>query len=605
MPGDGVEEPTRVPELDTGGTPQGTTPPGERRLVLVVLAGTGLREVELGHKERYEVGRSRSADVFIDDPSVSRTHAAIIARRDRVIVIDLGSTNGTWVNDRPALAEGTEARPGEVIRFGHVSAHLHSVRVRQQAGRAVLAEEFDRRIGDEEERCLRSGRAIALVAMELPTRRGGTLDALRSAVAHCLRPSDLLTLRGTGRIDALLVDCGSRQNAVAVADRIRATLAERDVHARLGVALFPGDAAAAENLSLAAEVALRAAPEHKVGVAGAAVRTLTIGAHQVLISSPEMLRVFGLVERLAAAPLSVLITGETGCGKELIAEALHHLGPRATGPIVKINCAAIPATLLESELFGHEKGAFSGATTAKPGVFETAHGGTLFLDEIAEMAPDLQAKLLRVLEDHRFRRVGAVADRTADVRVIAATHQDLQVASEQGRFRLDLYYRLTAAVIAVPPLRDRPSEILPLAERFAADMAVAMGRQAPAIAAAAAEALLRHPWPGNVRELRNAMGRAVALCEGEELRVEHLALSARKSQAPAPADPLPAVPAAVASARPAEPRVSHQDRERAAIIAALEECGGNQTKAAARLGMPRRTLVYKLTSLGIREPRKR
>jgi two-component system, NtrC family, response regulator AtoC len=606
MPGERLDEAT----LDHGAsTASGLTPPGERRLVLVVLAGSGLCEVELGHKDQYEVGRTRSADVFVDDPSVSRNHAVVIPAKDHVIVRDRGSTNRTFVDNELVGRDGTEVRPGQVIRFGSVAAHLHLTRARQQTGRVVLADEFDRRVADEEERCLRSGRPIALIAAEVPARHGATLDALRSVIAQSLRPSDLLTFRGRGRIDAMIVDCQSREDAVAVAERIREALAKQDVVGKLGVALFPGDAASSENLRLAAEVALGAAADNSVGVAGTAARTLRIGSHDVLIASPEMMRVFGLVERLAAAPLSVLVHGETGCGKELVAEALHYMGPRASGPLVKVNCAAVPHDLLESELFGHERGAFSGATTAKPGMFETAHEGTMFLDEIAEMSPGLQAKLLRVLEDRRVRRVGAVTDRVVDVRVIAATHQDLLGAAEEGRFRADLFYRLSAAVIEVPPLRERTSEILPLAEQFAADMARMLVRPPLTITSSAAQQLLRHAWPGNVRELRNVIGRTVALCEGDEIRAEHLALATptprARTEPPIAAGPRPRPHTEqMAVATPYVLR-DPDEVERRRIGEALDACGGNQTKAAELLQMPRRTLVYKLTALGIRTPRGR
>ncbi|MBI4409414.1 MAG: sigma-54-dependent Fis family transcriptional regulator, partial [Gemmatimonadetes bacterium] len=256
---------------------------------------------------------------------------------------------------------------------------------------------------------------------------------------------------------------------------------------------------------------------------------------------------------------TVLITGETGTGKELLAQAIHYNGPRAASPFVEINCSALPATLLESELFGYEKGAFTDARAAKPGLFEAAHGGTLFLDEIGDLAPELQAKLLRVLEDRRIRRLGGLREFRVDMRIIAATHVDLGAAVRADRFRQDLYYRLSVFPIHLPPLRERGDDVVLLAEHFLAQFSAQYDLAVPPLPAAARQALLVHSWPGNVRELRNALERAILLGSGE-IRPDDLSL---ETQTPT-ASPLP-FPA------------SMDEIEQAAARAMVERCGGNKS----------------------------
>ncbi|MCA9679437.1 MAG: sigma 54-interacting transcriptional regulator, partial [Myxococcales bacterium] len=286
--------------------------------------------------------------------------------------------------------------------------------------------------------------------------------------------------------------------------------------------------------------------------------------------------------------------GETGVGKELVAESLHRRSPRSAGPLIRLNCASLPETLLESELFGHEKGAFTGAERRKIGFLEAASGGTLFLDEIGEMPASLQAKLLRVLERRVVIRVGGTVEVPVDIRLIAATHRNLEEDVRTGRFREDLFFRISTFTIAVPPLRDRRDDILPLAEQFARSFAAELGQSSTPVLTPAARALLvAHAWPGNVRELRNAIERAVVMQSGGVIEPEHLPDRVRSG---APAAALVPVGDAVGM------REQIADVERAAIVAALDASGGNQTRAAAQLGLSRRALIYKLEKYGLKPP---
>ena len=288
---------------------------------------------------------------------------------------------------------------------------------------------------------------------------------------------------------------------------------------------------------------------------------------------PATLAVVDQLRRVARTEATVLLLGESGTGKEVAARAVHRWSPRKDGPFVAINCAAISETLLESELFGHRKGAFTGATENRRGRLELAEGGTLFLDEIGEMKPELQARLLRVLQDRRFERVGDSRTIEADVRWIAATNRDLDVLMRDGRFREDLYHRLSVFPVRLPALRDRPGDVAPLATFLLREVARRMGRPGLRLTPEAGAVLAAHPWPGNVRELANVLERATILADTDRIGPEHLLLGPGKAR-----------PAAAPEAR------SLAEVEEAAIRAALTAEGGNRKRAAARLGIGLRTL---------------
>jgi two-component system response regulator AtoC len=313
---------------------------------------------------------------------------------------------------------------------------------------------------------------------------------------------------------------------------------------------------------------------------------------------------------LARGRGSVLILGETGVGKEVYAAAIHGHSSRRSGPFLRINCAALPFEMVESELFGHERGAFTGAVAAKAGLLERAHGGTVLLDEVGDLPLPTQAKLLRVLEAGEVTRLGAVSPRALDIRILAATNRDLPGMIGQGLFRADLYYRLAAAEVWIPPLRERLDDLDVLLGHFVEMSCVVLGT-GPKVFGPAARAVLRsHSWPGNVRELKNVVERAVLFAPDPIIDACHVSFVGTQSAPPArtvvPTAQLRLDGASVAGIRPARADYYQtlREREKAAILAALEMCRGNQTRAAERLNMPRRTLTKRLTEYGIRKPRR-
>ena len=309
-----------------------------------------------------------------------------------------------------------------------------------------------------------------------------------------------------------------------------------------------------------------------------------LGMQAVIVSRP-MTELMTLVERVAMSNASVLVTGESGSGKELVARALHHGSMRSSRPWVDVNCGALPEHLMESELFGHERGAFSGADSAKQGLFELANTGSLFLDEIGELEPRMQVKLLRVLDGTPYYRLGGVKKVSVDVRIVAATNQSLETMVQQGRFRGDLYHRLSQVCLHVPPLRERIDDIGPLAEFFLRQLNPRFD-----LAESAQHRLMSHSWPGNIRELRNVITRATIVATGSQVRAEHIQLSSTESR--------PISSPGTSRERSADANLDRM--EEAMILRVLEQTSGHQQRAAAILGISRRTLSRKLKVYGLR-----
>ena len=342
----------------------------------------------------------------------------------------------------------------------------------------------------------------------------------------------------------------------------------------------------AEEARRAAEAQAHAATlENRVKSLKSEIDSIT-GYGRVVGESPCWKGVLKLATQVAGTDSTVLLLGESGTGKEVIARYVHRASPRSSGPFVALNCAALPDQLFESELFGHERGAFTGATQAKPGQIERAAGGVLFLDEVAEMSLPAQAKFLRVLQEREFQRVGGTRTLTADVRVIAATNCDLPRAIERGTFREDLYYRLQVFEIRMPPLRERPEDILPLSEAFLADLSRSFVRSPAGVSREARERLMTYSWPGNVRELRNVLERAAIICEGGLITAEHLAFPTPRA-APTP------------EAAAAPPETDLHRAERAMVEKALKDARYNKAKAARALGLTRTQLYVRLRRHGL------
>ncbi len=320
--------------------------------------------------------------------------------------------------------------------------------------------------------------------------------------------------------------------------------------------------------------------------------TLPRGVDAMVGRNVEMARIYQLIAQIAPTSATVLVTGESGTGKELVARAIHEKSPRARRPFVAVNVAALPETLVESELFGHEKGAFTGAFAQKPGRFELAHGGTLFLDEIGCLRLDLQTKILRALQEREIERVGGCRTVRVDVRVVAATNVNLRQAVRERRFREDLYYRLNVVPIAVPPLRERRDDIPLLVDHFLAKYAREFNRDVHGVSADALEVLVRYDWPGNVREMENIIQRSVVLAGGPVLQLQDLPLDLA----------LPETGAWYGEDTGLPLRVAREQFERQYVLRVLERVGWNQSRAARVLGLHRNTLLVKLLGWGIRRP---
>jgi DNA-binding NtrC family response regulator len=320
------------------------------------------------------------------------------------------------------------------------------------------------------------------------------------------------------------------------------------------------------------------------------------------LRDPVMAQVYEVLDVAAASKLSILLLGETGVGKEVLAAHVHARSARAAGPFVRVNAAALAESLLEAELFGYERGAFTGATQSKAGLLESADGGTLFLDELGEMPLSTQAKLLRVVESNEVLRVGSSRPTRIDVRFVAATNRDLHADISAGRFRADLYFRLEGVTVRVPPLRDRPKDIVHLAQILATAAALEQGKAPPRLTDAALATLVRYPWPGNVRELKNLVARAVLFCrsgivDAAELRFEPVVSLPPPSGATRPTSETPAAPTW-------PPPAKGLSEEHARVLDALEKCAGNQTRAARMLGLSRAQLISRLNAMGVPRPRR-
>jgi len=568
---------------------------GTERRHLLVFSGSSSWMYQLPPSGDVVIGRSETADLRIDDASVSRQHARLALEGGVITLSDLGSQHGTYVND--VRLTGTRAlQPNDVIAIHKTTLIFHTTATTPTA---VVLEmpALRQRVDDQVERTVRYERMFSLLCI-IGSPVGERQLIQRAAIAQ-LRRTDVVAWSNDSSFYVLLPDAGVDE-AVAIATRIRNKLDRLAL--RIGRITCPPDGYGydADALLASAHDAAAAAKPGQIAGLERALRTLTVGTQRVIIADPTVARLYALVERLAPVGIPVLITGETGCGKELVATAIHTLSQRASKPLISLNCAALHEMLVESELFGHEKGAFSGAISTKAGLIETASGSTLFLDEIGELAPAIQAKLLRVLETHRVTRVGDVRERDVDVRIVAATNRDLEADVVTGRFRRDLFFRLSAATLYLPPLRQRPHELPLLANAFLDEACRNNGRSIMRISDGAMSVLLAHSWPGNIRELKNLMQYVAAAFAVDVLLAEHVserlgrAKPAQRSEAASPSDP--------PRFRPIADELRELEITR--IREALEATGGNQTRAAGLLAMPVRTFFGKAKLYGLTPKKK-
>jgi DNA-binding NtrC family response regulator len=568
---------------------------------LLVLEGESSWRYGLPASGVVLVGRDAEADLRLGDDSISRRHARLILNGGELRIVDLDSANGTLVNGR--RVEGAcPLTSGDVVTLGAVVLVLRIQARAAPARRTLEVEPFLERLREEVERSLRYGRPLTLLTLELPEPQPRR-DALDAACAAELGPAEAAAWLDGSHLGVLLPEASVEPGEAGLGEQAEALMAAAP-GARLGYAVCPTDGCDADTLVAAARAAASAAVPGVARAASDSATTLSLGERSMLVADPAMLQLYALIRRLAASELPVLITGETGVGKENAAFAVHHGSRRASGPFVTLNCAAMPEGLVESELFGHEKGAFTGAGTAKVGILESANGGTVFLDEVGELPPAVQAKFLRALESKRITRVGDVRERPIDIRLVAATHRDLEAEVKAGRFRQDLYFRLSAATVVLPPLRERPREVPLLARSFLAQACKALGRRPMVLAADTLRALARYSWPGNVRELRNLMDYAAAAVPDDVLEPHHLparvlgtASEAAEPSSPAPAESPPPAASAPRTFQPLAEEIRELERRR--MEEALQAAEGVQSRAAALIGMPIRTFSFKLKQLGI------
>ena len=546
---------------------------------LLVVDNDSSSIFHLPHSGAVVIGRGSEVELKVQHASVSRRHATIRIEAGILHVADLGSHNGTRVNGEPITASRTLAS-GDVVTCGDVVLVVHFSTPSVVARASYMEVGWRRRLAEELVRAITFKRSLGVVAIQ---------GASAQSLGANLRLIDVIGTSDDGQVLLLLPEV-DRDQAREIADKALALVPT----AKAGLAMCPTDACDADTILLAARAAARRASPGQVADAAESAQNIELGSRRVLVADPAMSRVFALLERLAVSELPVLVTGETGVGKENAAYAVHHWSKRS-GQFIAVNCAAIgPESLVDAELFGYEKGAYTGAATAKAGLFESAAGGTVFLDEVGELPLAIQAKLLRALEVKKITRLGETRERTIDVRVVAATNRSLEEEVKASRFRQDLYFRLSGATVILPPLRDRQTEIPMLARAFLADACARGGRDKMTITPAAMQVLLTYSWPGNVRELRNTMEYVMAAAPDDF--VEPLDLPERlggSGTAPTTANvPTDVVADAKMSFRPVADEIKELEKRR--MAEALAAAGGVKTKAAQLIDMPIRTFTLKL-----------
>jgi two-component system, NtrC family, response regulator AtoC len=547
------------PRSSSGGTTW------EGALRLFVIGEERFSTHELPQTGHLILGSGSGCDVVVADGSVAPRHARLEVGTPCSLE-DLGSGRATQVGANPLPPGGrAEVAPGGAIQLGAVVLLLE--RPRGSTPRRILSRDyFEDRVQEECYRAERNQTVFSLLRIAVPS--SASTDAVEQVLGGGLRLVDVVASTGPGEYGILLCETPPAGAEIAAA-RLRDRLGKAGATPAMGTAFYPRDGNDAFSL-----IARAAPPGSAPGEGGSDLDL-------VPDSSPAIVELRRMVERVAASDLSVLILGETGVGKERMADELHRLSPRSTKPLLRLNCAALSDSLLESELFGHERGAFTGAHERKIGLLEAAEGGTVLLDEVGDMPPLTQVKLLRVLEERQVRRVGSTASLGIDVRFVSATNRNLEQAIARGTFREDLYFRLNGITLVIPPLRDRPEEIEGLARHFIGEACRRSGREAPRISREALQILLAYPWPGNIRELRSVIERAVVLCDSDRLLPAHLPEQRMRAHF-ARRDPSPAANGRNGASH-SRPLSADEETRRDELVRLLREHRGNVTAVGRAL----------------------
>jgi two-component system, NtrC family, response regulator AtoC len=580
---------TQVSTLDA----RPLSPVGVSDSAYVLLFETQLsRQIPIPAHGQLTIGRDESCDVVLNDLMVSRVHGRIIFHQDQYSIVDLGSQNGTVVNGAKVV-DSMRLHSGDTIGVGSSTLIFFRPSGFATPGTVLDKNQFLQRLEQELHRARHFHRTVAVAVFVTDS----------STPALHMVPPPLLPLEIGAWLEAgvfaLALPESSTEDIEEAVARVRRGLPQ----CRSGYAFAPDDSVEADGLLQAATAAATSAAPGNNQPARPQVQTFSFAAHTVLVAEPAMAQLYQLVQRLAHSALPVLICGETGTGKELVATPMHGLSERRDGPFVAINCAALPEALLESTLFGHIKGAFTGAHADKAGLFEAAHQGTLFLDEVADLSLTLQAKLLRVIETKTLHRVGDVKDRTVDVRLVAATHREMLQEVKDQRFRQDLYYRLAGATLWVPPLRARPRE-LPLLTRSFLENACA-DKQGPklVLSPGALHCLASYSWPGNIRELKHVVEFLAATVTTPVVESWHVEERLRPFQTSVPQRTIDlnlTGDRPSGSGQPFRPIAEEiRELELRRMREALEAHGWNQTRAAAAIQMPLRTFVTRYRQYGL------
>ncbi len=578
----------------------------EKQSYLLFFSQASARLIPLPQKDSLFIAQEPEGKISINFRASGTVLAEIQCDGDDILFKTLTNIETILINHEAAQKLQALAS-GDVISIGDSHLVLNLCPRRAAIPAMLGLSQILDRLRQEIERCKRYQCPFSVLVLRLSDLKGTSRNEIYQLFRRAVRSIDIV---GMGGLNEFIVVFPETTDAAEVPSyRLLKTIDSYAINIRGGLARCPSDGQEPDDLIASARNAALEAKSGELKRSSEINDTLSIGDLTIVAVDPKMKRVFGLISDLAASDLPVLITGETGVGKEVLVTALHAWSPRRDAPLVSINCAAVPETLLESELFGHERGAFSGAVQAKPGLLESAAGGVVFLDEISESSARVQAELLRVLDTKRVRRLGAILERTIDVRIVAATNRYLPDLVHAGEFREDLYYRIHGASLQVPPLRDRLLDLPALARHFLRRSCEGAGRKNMTLSEDSLATFQRYHWPGNIRQLKHLIENIVATVHvdvvlprhlPDEIRNETVLWRSRHAEAPANQTSFPSNAAARPAGRKFQ-KISDELRalERQRMLEALEKTGGVQVRAAELIGMPLRTFVTKMKQYGL------